>query len=131
MCSSDLGAVTWQIMLGTCTVSGSTLTCSRGGWDTGMPSAHYFDAPASYGYAWTMNGTPIIGVEGLQQAIVARSDRFLLCLAEKMFTYGLGRETTLADQMEIRSAVERMGHQGNTIRALIESIVVSKPFGNH
>ena len=78
-----------------------------------------------------VDGTPIIGVEGLQQAIVARSDRFLLCLAEKMFTYGLGRETTLADQMEIRSAVERMGHQGNTIRALIESIVVSKPFGNH
>jgi hypothetical protein len=78
-----------------------------------------------------VDGTPIIGVEGLQRAIVARSDRFLLCLAEKMFTYGLGRETTLADQMEIRSAVERMGHQGNTIRALIESIVVSKPFGNH
>ena len=78
-----------------------------------------------------VDGTPIVGVEGLQQAILDRSDLFLRCLAEKMFTYGLGRETTLADQAEIQLAVERMKREGNTIRALIESIVVSKPFASH
>lgn len=78
-----------------------------------------------------VDGTPIAGVSGLQQAIVDRSDLFLTCLAGKLLTYALGREASLADRAEIRLAVERMRREGNTIRALIESIVVSRPFANH
>ena len=53
----SLGA---PVISGSLTV-GSTLTCSKGGWDANMPSAHYFDAAATYGYSWTMNGQPVLG----------------------------------------------------------------------
>jgi hypothetical protein len=37
------------------------LTCANGVWDQNQPGDHYFDAPASYVYSWSLNGTPIAG----------------------------------------------------------------------
>ncbi|MBM4095781.1 MAG: DUF1592 domain-containing protein [Planctomycetes bacterium] len=78
-----------------------------------------------------IDGTPIDGVRGLQQALLDRSDLFLTCLANKMFTYALGRETGLSDQPLVRQAVARMNKDGNTLRSLIEAIVTSPAFGSH
>jgi hypothetical protein len=44
------------------------------------------------------DGTPIVGVAGLQKALLAQEDLFLRCLASKLLTYALGREMGLADQ---------------------------------
>jgi mono/diheme cytochrome c family protein len=76
-----------------------------------------------------IDGTPIVGVAGLQEAMLAREDLFLACLANKMFTYALGRELGLADQPTVNAAVARMKGEGRTLRSLIRFIVASDSFG--
>jgi hypothetical protein len=73
-------------------------------------------------------GPKIVGVEGLQSALLARSDDFLFCLSSKMLTFALGRELTLADRPLAQKAVAHMKQNGRTLRALIEFIVTSEAF---
>ena len=58
-----------------------------------------------------------------------RRDLFLNCLAAKLFTFALGREMGLADQPEIRRAVDRVKAGDMTLRSLIHAIVESETFG--
>jgi hypothetical protein len=76
------------------------------------------------------DGTKIVGVGGLQNALLAKQDLFLNCLASKMLTYALGRELGFADKETVRSAVEAMKREDYTLRSLIQAIVASKAFAS-
>ncbi len=75
------------------------------------------------------DGTRIVGVEGLQKAILAREDQFLDCLARKLATYALGRELGLADRPLIQGAVRHMKANKGTLRSLIVYLVTAEAFG--
>ena len=74
------------------------------------------------------DGTKITGVDGLQDALLARSDDFLTCLSTKLLTFALGRELSLADRPLVQSAVGHMKERKNTLRSLIEYTVTSEAF---
>ena len=72
------------------------------------------------------DGTPIDGASGLKRALRAEQDAFLKCLTQKMLTYALGRELTLADQPTVKSIVEQTKQQGSTLNRLIEAIEIGR-----
>ena len=74
------------------------------------------------------DGTEFTGIDGLQTVMLAKQDLFLRCLAEKMYTYALGRELGYSDRNEIKAAVSYMKRNGLTLRSLIHHIVASKVF---
>lgn len=74
------------------------------------------------------DGTPVDGIDGLQQALLEKEELFLRNLAEKMLTYGLGRELGIADRQHLDDAVAAMQADGKTIRQLIRWVVLSEPF---
>jgi hypothetical protein len=74
------------------------------------------------------DGTRIVGVEGLQKAILVRGDDFLRSLASKMLTFALNRELGVADRPLVSAAVAHMKKNGRTLRSLIEFIVLSDAF---
>lgn len=75
-----------------------------------------------------IDGTKIVGVAGLQTAILKQEDLFLSCLASKMLTYALGRELGLADRPTVKAAVQEMQKNGRTLKSLIRFIVTCPPF---
>lgn len=74
------------------------------------------------------DGTTIEGVRGLQKLLWEHDEQFLACLAGKLYSYALGREMSLADQLEIRQAVDHMKANGRTLRSLLHQIVASEAF---
>ena len=74
------------------------------------------------------DGTHIDGVRGLQDALLAREELFLKCLAGKVMTYALGRELGLADQSTVTAAVTHMKQNRRTLRSLIHFVVTSESF---
>ncbi len=74
------------------------------------------------------DGTEIVGVDGLAKSLLERKELFYNCLAEKMFTYALGRELAIVDRPHVDAAVEQMNQNGETLRSLIQFIVKSEPF---
>ena len=76
------------------------------------------------------DGTEITGVSGLQDALMTQQDLFLMCLAEKVMTYALGRELGLADQPFVARSVTEMKQKQRTLRSLLKSIVTSEAFRN-
>ncbi len=75
-----------------------------------------------------LDGTKIVGVEGLQDAMLKQEDLFLSCLAGKVLTYALGRELGLADQATVKAAVTHMKQNGRTLKSLIRFVATSEPF---
>ena len=75
------------------------------------------------------NGTKIVGVEGLQDAILAQSDDFLTCLSQKLLTFALGRELGISDRPLVQDAVGHLKKNQRTLRSLIEYTVLSEAFG--
>ncbi len=75
-----------------------------------------------------IDGTKIVGVAGLQDAILKQEDLFLQCLAGKVLTYALGRELGLADQPTVKAAVSHMKQNGRTLRSLIGFVATCEPF---
>lgn len=76
------------------------------------------------------NGTKIVGVEGLQDAILAQSDDFLTCLSTKLLTFALGRELGIADRPLVQGAVTHLKKNRRTLRSLIEYTTTSEAFGS-
>jgi hypothetical protein len=76
-----------------------------------------------------IDGTKIVGVDGLQQAMLKQEDLFLNCLASKLLTYALGRELGLADQPTVKAVVAGTKADGRTLRAMIRYVAASEPFG--
>jgi hypothetical protein len=74
------------------------------------------------------DGTKFVGVEGLQAELLKREDKFLRCLATKLYVYALGRETGYADQPTIDGAVKHTRQNGYTLRSLIHHVVTSEEF---
>jgi hypothetical protein len=88
------------------------------------------DDPSIDATARLPNGTSINGPAELKRALRARDDQFLHCLAQKLLTYALGREVTLADAPTLRNVV-RATQQGNyRLDAMIQAIVQSESFLN-
>ncbi len=74
------------------------------------------------------DGTEFAGVAGLQEQLLAKEELFLRCLAEKLFTYGLGREPGYADRATVEAAAEACREGGYTLRAMIRFLVTSEAF---
>lgn len=74
------------------------------------------------------DGTKIDGVAGLQDALLARKELFLNCLADKLFTFALGRELGIADRPHIAAASDHMQANDETLRSLIQFIAHSELF---
>jgi hypothetical protein len=74
------------------------------------------------------DGTEVRGVEGLQEALMAREELFLRALSERLYTYALGRELGLSDASRVRDAVATLQRDGRTLRHLIRHIVLSDAF---
>ena len=75
-----------------------------------------------------IDGTKIVGVEGLQAAMLKQEDLFLGCLASKLLTYALGRELGLADQRTVKAAVAHMKQNGRTLKSLVRFVATCEPF---
>ena len=86
------------------------------------------DDPAIDASARLPDGTGIDGVAGLQAALLEREDLFLECLAEKLFTYALGRELGFSDQVQVEAAVAHVKGNGYTLRELLKFVVMSELF---
>lgn len=74
------------------------------------------------------DGSPIVGVGGLQDALLKKQEQFHQCLAAKLLTYALGREVGLADQPIVKAACSSMKQNGMTMRSLIHFIVTTDVF---
>jgi hypothetical protein len=85
------------------------------------------DDPKIDASATMPDGTRFEGVEGLQNALLKRQDLFHTALANRMYTYALGRELGLADAPETKAAAAHLKKQG-TLRSLIRFVVGSKSF---
>jgi hypothetical protein len=75
-----------------------------------------------------IDGTEFTGVDGLQTVLVKQEDLFLNCLSGKVFTYALGRELGIVDQLHVKAAVNRLKRSDKTLRSLIKFVATSEPF---
>ena len=66
---------------------------------------------------------------GLKQVLLARKERFVEALVEKLLAYGTGRSMTFRDQPEIRKIAAASERQGYGLRELIKAVVASDAFG--
>ncbi len=73
------------------------------------------------------DGTQINGIDGLKQSLRHRRELFFRCLADKMMTYALGRELTLADRPTMNAIVQQWTNEP-TLKRLIQLIASSEPF---
>ena len=74
------------------------------------------------------SGEAFQSYEEFRTLLLARSDRFRRALAEKLWIYALGRPVEPTDDGTLQAAVARMKQEGDTLRALIKSIVTSPQF---
>ena len=75
-----------------------------------------------------IDGTEFVGVEGLQKVLLEKEELFLKCLSGKLFTFALGRELGVADQLHVHAAVQHVSRNQRTLRTLIKSVATSEPF---
>lgn len=74
------------------------------------------------------NGNEFEGFEDFRGLLLQQSDRFRRALAEKMFVYAFGRPVGPEDDAPLTRVVTDMKAEGDTFRALIQSIVSSQAF---
>ena len=75
-----------------------------------------------------LDGTKIAGPEGLREALVQHSDRFVTTVIERLLTYALGRGLEASDAPAVR-AIRREVEAGDyRFSALFLGIVKSLPF---
>lgn len=75
-----------------------------------------------------IDGTEFTGVDGLQKVLLKQEDLFLNCLSGKIFTYALGRELGIADQIQVKAAINHLQSNDDSLRVLIKYIATSEPF---
>jgi mono/diheme cytochrome c family protein len=86
------------------------------------------DDPVIDATATMPDGSPIDGVDGLRDALVAQKDQFHQALASRLMTYALGRELRVADRPAVMAAARSMEQNGHSLRALIKAVVASPVF---
>ncbi len=74
------------------------------------------------------DGAEFTGVDGLRAALLERREQFLRCLAQKLYTYALGRELRHQDEPLLESAVATLEANDFKLRALLHEIVTSTAF---
>ena len=74
------------------------------------------------------DGTTFNGPEGLRELLVTRGEEFVATLAEKLFTYGIGRGVEYYDAPAIRAIVREAAHDDYRWSSLVLGIVKSAPF---
>jgi|JI9StandDraft_1071089.scaffolds.fasta_scaffold30614_2 hypothetical protein len=86
------------------------------------------DDPKIDASAQLPDGTKINGAVDLKDAVRKQEDLFLKCLAQKLLTYALGRETTLADQPTIDEIVAKTKKSGYRLKGMVQAVVESEAF---
>jgi hypothetical protein len=76
----------------------------------------------------TSDGHPFAGIAEFKKLLLEHRREFAVCLAEKLMTYGLGRELGYSDRDEVAAVVARTANAGNGLRTLVVSIVQSPLF---
>ena len=74
------------------------------------------------------DGTAFDDVPGLRAALLARPDRFVGTLTEKLLTYALGRGLEPYDMPAVRAIVRRAADEDYRLSAVVLGIVESLPF---
>jgi hypothetical protein len=74
------------------------------------------------------DGTKFVGLVGLRQALLTKSDQFLTTLTEKLLTYSLGRGVAYYDAPTVRAIVRSSAASNHRFSSLILGIVESAPF---
>jgi hypothetical protein len=82
------------------------------------------ELPASSAYP---QGVKFVGLKGLAET-VSKNPRFSECIAETMFTYGLGRLITDTDRAYIQAIQTRWTSGTPTLRRLIQSLALAETF---
>ncbi|MEZ6135815.1 MAG: DUF1592 domain-containing protein [Pirellulaceae bacterium] len=71
----------------------------------------------------------IDGMDGLKRYLLeARQDQFVLAMAHKLATYGLGRPLRFEDHAELESIAAQVRRDGDGLQTMIHAIVGSKLF---
>jgi hypothetical protein len=73
------------------------------------------------------DGTPFSGAQELG-ALLSKDPRFSACVANQMFTYGLGREIENFDAPTMRSVTAGWAKRGLTFKNLMKEVVLSDAF---
>jgi hypothetical protein len=74
------------------------------------------------------DGTRIDSPQAFRDVLLSHRDQFVHTLAEKLFTYALGRGVEYYDQPAIRQIVRDVGRNENRWSSLVLGIVTSKAF---
>lgn len=72
-------------------------------------------------------GTEFNGLMELS-SLLARDERLLDCVSEKLATYALSRELSESDEPYLDAIRVQWTEDGTTLRSLLEQIVLSEPF---
>ena len=74
------------------------------------------------------DGTEIRSVAELERGILERPETFARAIAEKLFTFGLGRSVSATDAPFIRLVIRQAAKKEFRFSAIVEGIVCSDPF---
>jgi mono/diheme cytochrome c family protein len=74
------------------------------------------------------DGSAFEGVSGLRQVLLAKPDRFVTTLTEKLLVYALGRELGYYDAPAVRAIVREAASGDYRFGALVAAIAKSRPF---
>jgi hypothetical protein len=72
----------------------SKLTCSQGSWGADFPGSFVYQAPRTFAYQWTRNGTPVAGATA--SAFTATSVGSYACVVTAANQAGAGAQTSAA-----------------------------------
>jgi hypothetical protein len=75
-----------------------------------------------------VDGTRLNGVADLRQALLSRSDAFVLNATERLLTYALGRAIEPSDMPTVRSIVHRAAADDYRFSSLVLGVARSVPF---
>ena len=74
------------------------------------------------------DGTLIDGIDGVKRLLLARPERFVTAVTEKLLMYALGRNVQYFDAPAVRAIVREAATDDYTFSALVRGIVSSVPF---
>ena len=74
------------------------------------------------------DGTKLDGPESLRRALLARSDVFVMVMAEKLLTYATGRAMRPEDMPAVRAIARTAAAHGNRFSAMVLAVVASPQF---
>ena len=73
-------------------------------------------------------GDAFTDINQFRAAMSQRGDLFTTSLAQKLLTYGLGRELQVSDEQHVEQLVQQLTANGGGLSDLIISLVNSEPF---